>query len=141
MELRTNTVDELGNYLRIVDFEYPESEENVETQSLISTFEVINSKEGDYLVFHREDGTFRVFNLLLDLLHLIDRRNLIHLYQLVLTYSEEKTRTGVGLVFLGDLTTLWKQMSQVIVIYGHIKMIGRYRAGDSLRLQESMCWN
>ena len=101
-------MDELGNYLRVVNFDYPGAEIRVGSDSLISTFEVVNSKEGDYLVFHRDDGTFKVFNMLWDLLHTIDRRDLIHLYQLVLVYAEEKTPTGVGLVFLGDLTTLWE---------------------------------
>ena len=94
--------------MRIVDFDYPGAEANTRSESLISTFEVVNSKEGDYLVFHRDDKSFKVFNMLWDLLHIIDRRDLIHLYQLVLTYAEEKTPTGVGLVFLGDLTTLWE---------------------------------
>ena len=80
MELRDTTVDELGNYLRVVDFDYPGAEANIRSESLISTFEVVNSKEGDYLVFHRDDKTFRGFNILWDLLHVIDRRDLIHLY-------------------------------------------------------------
>ena len=83
VELKDTTMDELGNYLRIVDFDYPGAEANTRSESLISTFEVVNSKEGDYLVFHRDDKSFKVFNMLLDLLHIIDRRDLIHLYQLV----------------------------------------------------------
>ena len=108
MELRDSTEHELGNYLRVVDFDYPGAEDTARSDSLISTFEVVNSKSGDYLVFRRDDESFRVINMLWDLLHVIDRRDLIHLYQLVLTYAEEKTPTGVGLVFLGDLTTLWE---------------------------------
>lgn len=81
VELRTDTVDELRNYLRVVDFENPKKSEVVETKSMISTFSVVESSEGDYLIFHREDGSFRVFNLLCDILHMIDREDLYHLYQ------------------------------------------------------------
>ena len=58
IELRTNTVDELRNYLRVVDFENPKKSEVGETKSMISTFSVVESSEGDYLIFHREDGSF-----------------------------------------------------------------------------------
>ena len=61
---KRTTTDELRNYLRVVDFEHPKSKEVTETKSIISTFSVVESQEGDYLIFHRKDGIFRVFNLL-----------------------------------------------------------------------------
>ena len=64
VELRTDTVDELRNYLRVVDFENPKMKEDSDKKSKISTFSVVESKEGDYLIFHRQDGSFRVFNSL-----------------------------------------------------------------------------
>jgi hypothetical protein len=106
IKLRTNTVDELRNYLRVVDFENPKQLEVFETKSTISTFSVVESSEGDYLIFHREYGSFRVFNLLWDILHVIYREDLYHLYQQVQAYFEHILSTGVGLVLLGDLTTI-----------------------------------
>ena len=103
--LRTDTVDELRNYLRVVDFENPKKSEDAE-KSMISTFSVVESSEGDYLIFHREDESFRVFNLLWDILHMIDREDLYHLYQHVQVYFENTMPTGVGLILLGDLTTI-----------------------------------
>jgi len=108
IELRSDTVDELRNYIRVVDFDHPKSEDDAVKKSKITTFEVVESKDGNYLMFHREDESFRVFNLLWDILHIIDRADLFQLYQLVLEYFEHIPSTGVGLVLLGDLTTLWE---------------------------------
>ena len=86
--LKPDTVDELRNYLRVVDFENPKKTEDAEKKSKISTFSVVESSEGDYLIFHREDESFRVFNMLWDILHMIDREDLYHLYQQVQAYFE-----------------------------------------------------
>ena len=104
--LRTDTIDELRNYLRVVDFENPKKTEDAEKKSKISTFSVVESAEGDYLIFHREDESFRVFNMLWDILHMIDREDLYHLYLLVQAYFENTEPTGVGLILLGDLITI-----------------------------------
>jgi Na+/phosphate symporter len=91
--LRTDIVDELRNYLRVVDFENPKKTEDVEKKSKISTFSVVESAEGDYLIFHRENESFRVFNMLLDILHMIDREDLYHLYLLLQAYFENTEPT------------------------------------------------
>ena len=57
--LRTDTVDEMRNYLRLVDFENPKKTEDAEKKSKISTFSVVELAEGDYLIFHREDESFQ----------------------------------------------------------------------------------
>ena len=106
--LRIDTVDELRNYLRVVDFENSKKSEDAEKKYMISTFSVVESSEGDYLIFHREDESFRVFNLLWDILHMIDREDLYHLYQHVQVHFENTMPTGVGLILLGDLTTIWE---------------------------------
>ena len=82
--------------------------ENTDKKSKISTFSVVESKEGDYLIFHRQDGSFRVFNSLWDILHLIDRDDMLQLYLQVQTYFEHIPPQGVGLILLGDLTTIWE---------------------------------
>ena len=82
--------------------------EDAEKKSKISTFSVVKSSEGDYLIFRREDESFRVFNMLWDILHMIDREDLYHLYLQVQAYFENTEPTGVGLILLGDLMTIWE---------------------------------
>ena len=108
--LRADTVDEVRNYLRVVDFENPKEKGDSEKKSKISSFSIGEANDGKYLMFHRLDGSFRVFNSLWDILHLIDRDDLVKLYMEVLTYFEVENiePSGVGLVLYGDLTTLWE---------------------------------
>ena len=107
--MRNDTIDELRNYLRVVDFEIPKSKEDSKKKSKLSGFEVIESLEnGDYLIFYREDESFRTFGTLWDILYLLDREDLLNLYRQVQAYFEYILPKGVGLVLLGDLTTIWE---------------------------------
>ncbi|MCO6516827.1 MAG: hypothetical protein J6586_10125 [Snodgrassella sp.] len=101
-----DTVDELRNYLRVVDFENKRSEESG-TKSKIISFSVVESIEGNYFMIHREDESFTTFYMLWDLLHCISRADLYDLYVQVQTYYVEIEASGVGLVLLGDLITIW----------------------------------
>ncbi|PWA84621.1 ribonuclease H-like domain, Reverse transcriptase, RNA-dependent DNA polymerase [Artemisia annua] len=122
IELRADTVDELRNYLRVVDFDYPKAKEAAETKSKISALEVVESKEdGDYFVYHREDESFRAFNLLWDILYLLDREDLLHLYQQIQAYFENIPLKGRGIL---------KQKVQMT--FGRIKKIGKFKVGDTL---------
>ncbi|GJT10968.1 hypothetical protein Tco_0858010 [Tanacetum coccineum] len=51
---------------------------------------------------------FRAFNTLWEILHILDRQDLYHLYRVVQDYYEHIPPTGLGLVLLGDLTTIWE---------------------------------
>ncbi|GJZ24536.1 hypothetical protein Tco_0561995 [Tanacetum coccineum] len=54
LKLRTETVDELKNYLRIVDFEKnAQDRESLEGISMITELQVIDSPDGEYLIIHR----------------------------------------------------------------------------------------
>lgn len=106
--LRPETIDELRNYLRVVDFENTKKIEDAEKKSKISSFSVVESSEGDYLIFHREDESFTIFNMLWDILHKIDREDLYDLYLQVQTYFEDTEPIGVGLILLGELMTIWE---------------------------------
>ncbi|GJX41603.1 hypothetical protein Tco_0256593 [Tanacetum coccineum] len=77
VKLRTETVDELRNYLRIVDFEK-------------------NAQDRE------------AFDTLWEILHILDRQDLYHLYRVVQDYYEHIPPTGLGLILLGDLTTIWE---------------------------------
>ncbi|GJX05597.1 hypothetical protein Tco_0191513 [Tanacetum coccineum] len=79
LKLRTETIDELRNYLRIVDFEQSaQDRESLEAISMITEFKVIDSP--DILSIN-----FRANN------------HFIHI-----------PPTGLGLILLGDLTTIWE---------------------------------
>lgn len=103
--IHEDTIDELRNYFRVIDFEKKKTEDS-EKKSKIISFSVVESKEGNYLMFNREDESFTVFNMLWDVLHLIDREDLYNLYLQVQTYYENIEATGVGLILFGDLITI-----------------------------------
>ncbi|GJZ52297.1 hypothetical protein Tco_0606812 [Tanacetum coccineum] len=109
LKLRTETIDALRNYLRIVDFEHNvQDKESLEAISVITEFKVIDSPDGEYLIIFRENNHFRAFNTLWEILHILDRQDLYHLYRVVKDYYEHIPPTSLGLVLLGDLTTIWE---------------------------------
>ncbi|GKC65135.1 hypothetical protein Tco_1097733, partial [Tanacetum coccineum] len=109
LKLRTETIDELRNYLRIVDFEKSaQDRESLEAISMITEFKVIDSPDGEYLIIYRANNHFRAFNTLWEILHILDRQDLYHLYLVVQDYYKHIPPTGLGLILLGDLTTIWE---------------------------------
>ncbi|GJS18102.1 hypothetical protein Tco_0412574 [Tanacetum coccineum] len=108
-KLRTEKIDELRNYLRIVDFEKSaQDRESLEAISMITEFKVIDSPDGEYLIIYRANNHFRAFNTLWEILHILDRQDLYHLYLVVQDYYKHIPPTGLGLILLGDLTTIWE---------------------------------
>ncbi|GJR90752.1 hypothetical protein Tco_0214763 [Tanacetum coccineum] len=90
LKLRTETIDEIRNYLRIVDFEQNvQDRESLEAISMITEFKVIDSPDGEYLIIFRANNHFRAFNTLWWILKSWDRQDL-YLY--------------IGC----DLTTIWE---------------------------------
>ncbi|GKA42300.1 hypothetical protein Tco_0734960, partial [Tanacetum coccineum] len=75
IKLRTKTIDELKNYLRIVDFEKSaQDRESLEAISMITEFKVIDSPDGEYLMIYRANTHFRAFDTLWEILHILDRQ-------------------------------------------------------------------
>ncbi|GJU17712.1 hypothetical protein Tco_1145678, partial [Tanacetum coccineum] len=102
LKLRTETIDALRNYLRIVDFEHNvQDKESLEAISVITEFKVIDSPDGEYLIIFRANNHFRAFNTLWEILHILDRQYLYHLYRVVKDYYEHIPPTSLGLVLLG----------------------------------------
>ncbi|GJT33505.1 hypothetical protein Tco_0923924 [Tanacetum coccineum] len=96
-KLRTETIDELRNYLRVVDFEKSvHDKESLEGISMITELQVIDSPDGEYLIIHRENNHFRAFDTLWEILHVLDRQDLYHLYRVVDDYYEHIPPTGLG---------------------------------------------
>ncbi|GJV00503.1 hypothetical protein Tco_1329773 [Tanacetum coccineum] len=106
---RKGDFDEIRNYLRIVDFEKSaQDKESLEGISMITELQVIDSPDGEYLIIHRANNHFRAFDTLWEILHILDRQDLQHLYRVVQSYYEHIPPTGLGLILLGDLTTIWE---------------------------------
>ncbi|GJW37900.1 hypothetical protein Tco_0060820 [Tanacetum coccineum] len=82
--------------------------ESLEAISVITEFKVIDSPDGEYLIIFRANHHFRAFNTLWEILHILFRQDLYHLYRVVQGYYEHIPPTGLGLVLLGDLTTIWE---------------------------------
>ncbi|GJU17871.1 hypothetical protein Tco_1145837 [Tanacetum coccineum] len=81
--------DEHRKCLRIVTFDSTIDSEIMETKSFVSKLHKVSSPDGDYLVVYRVNGHFRAFNYLMEVLHIFDRQDLFHLYDLVMKqYSE-----------------------------------------------------
>ncbi|GJW30181.1 hypothetical protein Tco_0047056 [Tanacetum coccineum] len=68
-KLRSETIDELRNYLRVVDFEKnAQDKESLEGISMITELQVIDSPDGEYLIIHRANNHFRLLTLLWEIL-------------------------------------------------------------------------
>ncbi|GKC63735.1 hypothetical protein Tco_1096333 [Tanacetum coccineum] len=108
-KLRSETIDELRNYLRVVDFEKnAQDKESLEGISMITALQVIDSPDGEYLIIHRANNHFRAFDTLWEILHVLDRQDLYHLHRVVDDYYEHIPPTGLGLALLGDLNIIWE---------------------------------
>ncbi|GJV30098.1 putative ribonuclease H-like domain-containing protein [Tanacetum coccineum] len=94
---------------RVVDFEKnAQDRESLEGISMITELQVIDSPDGEYLIIHRENNHFRAFDTLWEILHVLDRQDLYHLYRVVEDYYEHIPPTGLGLMLLGDLNIIWE---------------------------------
>ncbi|GJV97391.1 hypothetical protein Tco_1548968 [Tanacetum coccineum] len=72
----------------------------------------VSSPDGDYLVIYRTNGNFRAFNYLLEVLHIFDRQDLFHLYELVMKQYLEMTMEGIELILWGDLKIMMESSKE-----------------------------
>ncbi|GJT00585.1 hypothetical protein Tco_0821754 [Tanacetum coccineum] len=82
--------------LRIVTFDSTLDSEIMETKSFVAKLHKVSSLDGDYLIVYRANGHFRVFNYLMEVLHIFDRQDLFHLYDLVMKQYSEITPEDMG---------------------------------------------
>ncbi|GJX75742.1 hypothetical protein Tco_0322553 [Tanacetum coccineum] len=107
-----NSDDEHRKCLKIVTFEGTIDSEIMEKKSFISKLDKVSSPEGDYLVIHRANGNFRAFNYLLEVLHIFDRQDLFHLYNLMMEQYSEITLEGFELILWGDLKIMMESSTE-----------------------------
>ncbi|GJU32308.1 hypothetical protein Tco_1175897 [Tanacetum coccineum] len=104
--------DEHKKCLKIVTFEGTMDSEIMERKSVIARLNKVSSPDGDYLVIYRANGNFRAFNCLLEVLHIFDRQDLFHLYDLVMEQYSEITLEGIELILWGDLKIMMESSTE-----------------------------
>ncbi|GJX24210.1 hypothetical protein Tco_0228655, partial [Tanacetum coccineum] len=104
--------DEHRKCLRIVTFDSTIDSEIMETKSFVSKLHKVSSPDGDYLVVYRVNGHFRAFNYLMEVLHIFDRQDLFHLYDLVMKQYSEITPEGIELILWGDLKIMMESSTE-----------------------------
>ncbi|GJX72632.1 hypothetical protein Tco_0309803 [Tanacetum coccineum] len=104
--------DEHRKCLRVVALDSTIDIEVMETKSVIARLNKVSSPDGDYLVIYRANGNFRAFNCLLEVLHIFDRQDLFHLYDLVMEQYSEITLEGIELILWGDLKIMMESSTE-----------------------------
>ncbi|GJZ81348.1 hypothetical protein Tco_0646342 [Tanacetum coccineum] len=104
--------DEHKKCLKIVTFEGTIDSEIMERKSVIARLNKVSSQDGDYLVIYRANWNFRAFNYLLEVLHIFDRQDLFHLYELVMKQYSEVTMEGIELILWGDLKIMMESSKE-----------------------------
>ncbi|GJV40208.1 hypothetical protein Tco_1418648 [Tanacetum coccineum] len=104
--------DEHRRCLKIVTFKGTIDSEIMERKSVIARLNKVISPDGDYLVIYRANGNFRAFNCLLEVLHIFDRQDLFHLYDLVMEQYSEITLEGIELILWGDLKIMMESSQE-----------------------------
>ncbi|GJT07553.1 hypothetical protein Tco_0842015 [Tanacetum coccineum] len=104
--------DEHRKCLKIVTFDNAIDSEVIKTKSFISRLHKVSSPDGDYLVIYRANGHFRAFNYLMDLLYIFDRKDLFHLYDLVIKQYPEITPEDIELILWGDLKIMMESSTE-----------------------------
>ncbi|GKA47675.1 hypothetical protein Tco_0740558 [Tanacetum coccineum] len=102
-QIDVDSDDEQRKCLKIVTFYGTIDSEIMERKSIIARLNKVSSPDGDYLVIYRANGNFRAFNYLIEVLHIFDRQDLFHLYDLVMKQYSEVTLEGIKLILWGDL--------------------------------------
>ncbi|GJT44369.1 hypothetical protein Tco_0953084 [Tanacetum coccineum] len=86
--------------------------EIMEKKSVIARLDKVSSPDGDYLVLYRANGNFRAFNYLMEVLHIFDRQDLFHLYELMMEQYSEITLEGFELILWGDLKIMMESSTE-----------------------------
>ncbi|GJV41370.1 hypothetical protein Tco_1419810 [Tanacetum coccineum] len=104
--------DEHRKCLRIVVLDSTIDSEVMKTKSVIARLHKVSSPDGDYLVVYRANGNFRAFNYILEVLHIFDRQDVFHLYDLVIKQYLKVTPEGIELILWGDLKIMMESSTE-----------------------------
>ncbi|GKC52524.1 hypothetical protein Tco_1075269, partial [Tanacetum coccineum] len=104
--------DEHRKCLKIITFECTMDSEIMERKSVIARLDKVSSPDGYYLIIYRAKKNFRAFNCLLEVLHIFDRQDLFHLYDLVMEQYSKITLEGIELILWGDLKIMMESSQE-----------------------------
>ncbi|GJV08331.1 hypothetical protein Tco_1345987, partial [Tanacetum coccineum] len=104
--------DEHKKCLRIVTFDSTIDSEIMEIKSFIARLHKVSSPDGNYLVIYKVNGHFKAFNYLMEVLHIFDRQDLFHLYDLVMKQYSEITPEDIELILWGDLKIMMESSTK-----------------------------
>lgn len=83
----------------------------------ITGWKIISKPMGDFNALTRIDGSIKHFSSLREILHLVDRQDLLALYGYVVAHYRHQTATGVGLILWGDLKVLMDSIVGGTTVY------------------------
>ncbi|GJU92972.1 hypothetical protein Tco_1317728, partial [Tanacetum coccineum] len=92
-------------FIKVVSDEDSEDEAPI-LWSAFASWEVISTPLGEINALYMMDQTTKHFTTLREILHMVDRQDLLKLYGLVVKYYENHPVAGAGLVLCGDLQVL-----------------------------------
>ncbi|GKB04804.1 hypothetical protein Tco_0832999 [Tanacetum coccineum] len=105
-------IDSSNNEMVKEEDKEEEDSEIMEKKSVIARLNKVSSPDGDYLVIYRANGNFRAFNYLMEVLHIFDRQDLFHLYDLIRDQFSEVTLDGFELILWGDLKIMMESSTE-----------------------------
>ncbi|GJS62476.1 hypothetical protein Tco_0657260 [Tanacetum coccineum] len=83
----------------------------LEEQKLRRNTSLYHQPDGTILLY-TTNGTFRAFNYLMEVLHIFDRQDLYHLYNLMMEQYSEITLEGIELILWGDLKIMMESSTE-----------------------------
>nr|GEY66464.1 ribonuclease H-like domain-containing protein [Tanacetum cinerariifolium] len=90
---------------------FDDEDSDDEVWSAVVGWEVLPTPLGVINALYRIDGSTKHFDTLCQILHMVDRQDLMKLYGLVVQYYEHDPIAGAGLLFLGDLQVLFNSQA------------------------------
>nr|GEV29290.1 hypothetical protein [Tanacetum cinerariifolium] len=87
-------------FLKVIVDEDSDDEDSIdEVWSAVVRWEILSTPLSDINALYQIDGSTKHFATLRQILHMVDRQDLMKLYGLVVQYYEHHTATGAGLLF------------------------------------------
>nr|GEV57640.1 aminoacyl-tRNA synthetase, class 1a, anticodon-binding [Tanacetum cinerariifolium] len=134
-ELDLDTDDE--TFIKVVSNEDSEDEAPLLWSAFVG-WEVITTPLGDINALYRIDRSTAHFTTLREILHMVNRQDLVTLYGLVVKYYENHLVAGAGLILWGDLQVLFDSHEGETVSREVVYMFADVSYPFSVKLMERM---
>ncbi|GJU00113.1 hypothetical protein Tco_1110451 [Tanacetum coccineum] len=97
------------SFIRVLsDDDSDDDDDPVIFWSAFATWEVVPTPLGDINALYMMDRSSKYFTHLREILHLVDRQDLLKLYGMVVKYYEDHPLAGAGMMLWGDLQVLFE---------------------------------